>query len=85
MNDTKAYWRMDAEQKIRHESMNFAVRVLKIMPSHYKKPISVLDFARMVEGFITDRLKEDIDELPRDVIEGLRKKYGDKESYKDLL
>lgn len=84
-NQDRAYWRLDAESKIRKESMDFAIRIGKILPKSYKKPISVLDFARLIEGFIASQMREDIDKLPSDIVEGLREKYGDKKSYEDLL
>jgi hypothetical protein len=81
----KAYYRLDAEQKIRKESVDFAIRIMRIIPHACKKPITVLDFAYLVQGFIQDTLREDINKLPSDIVEGLRNKYGgDNDPYEDL-
>lgn len=80
----KAYYRLDAETRIRKESVDFAVRIMKILPHACKKPIRVLDFAHLIHGFITDKLQEDINKLPSDIVEGLRNKYGGNDPYEDL-
>lgn len=80
----KAYYRLDAETRLRKESVDFAGKIMKILPHTCKKPISVLDLAHLVHGFITDKLRKDINKLPSDIVEGLRNKYGDKGPYEDL-
>lgn len=81
----RAYYRLDAETRLRKESVDFAVKIMKILPHAYKTPISVLDFAHVIHRFITDRLREDIDKLPSDIVKGLRNKYGNKDPFGDLI
>ena len=80
----KAYYRLDAETRLRKESVDFAVRIMRILPHSCKRPVSVLDFAHVIHGFITDKLRKDTDKLPSDIIEGLRNKYGDNDPFQDL-
>lgn len=84
IDQNRAYYRLDAETRLRKESVDFAVRIMKILPHACKKPISALDFAHLIHGFITDKLREDINKLPSDIIEGLRNKYGGNDPYEDL-
>jgi hypothetical protein len=84
-DQNKAYYRLDAETRLRKESVDFAVRIMKILPRACKRPISVLDFAYLVNGFIVDKLRDSINELPSDIVKGLRDKYGEDDPYEDLL
>lgn len=85
MNNDRAYWRASADERIRKESVDFAIRILKALPASFKKPIAVLDFARLISSYVKEQLEEDIAKLPSDIVQGLREKYGDNESYRNLL
>jgi hypothetical protein len=85
MKTDKAYYRLDAETRIRKESVDFAIRIMRILPHACKKPISVLDFADLIQGFINGTLQEAINKLPSDLVKGLRNQYGDNDPYENLI
>lgn len=77
----KAYYRLDAETRLRAQCVDFAIRCMKILPHTYK---NVLDLAGKMHVFIKSELREDINKLPSDIVEGLKNKYGDSDPFEDL-
>lgn len=82
----KAYYRLDAETALRERCFKLAVDMMRIMPNAFAGEMKVLDFVNVIHAFIKDLLRNDINELPSDITEGLIRKYKEKyvDPYEDL-
>lgn len=86
MKKQKAYYRLDAETALRERCFRLAVDVMRIMPNAFTREMKVLDFVNVIHALIKDLIRNDINELPSDIAEGLIQKYKEKyvDPYEDL-
>lgn len=82
----KAYYRLDAETALRERCFRLALDVMRIMPNAFTREMKVLDFVNVIHATIKDLIRNDINELPSDIAEGLIQKYKEKyiNPYEDL-
>ena len=82
----KAYYRLDAETRLRERCFRLAVDVMRIMPNAFTREMKVLDFVNVIHALIKDLIRNDVNELPSDIAEGLIQKYKEKyvDPYEDL-
>lgn len=85
-NKHKAYYRLDAETALRERCWRMTVDIMRIMPNSFRGEMKVTDFVKVMHAFIKDLLRNDINELPSDIAEGIMQKYKEKyiDPYEDL-